>query len=835
MSRTPRRALEQLQSSRLLYEQLGKQLETLARSQQPNPNRDQILNAAAQSYQNAGDAAGELRIAAFSNSNGAPVLAPDRYAKLVMAAGGDLASRVAAIASTNPDLANHVVQYLIAHGDASNSFKAVDARGSALSPLWTRSYTALAGLYFLSPDPRVANAFETALGPRTAGEQLDQKDNRDQSLQGDIWFYYGARYGDYLAYRGQTGAGDFLPATVELSPAASDSYVVLGDTYKELKHVRRASEQYNKALELSPQRSDIYDRLAVLELSAQKHQQAIERWRQALRLLGARIEEGPLPPSFWSTAQDIFKHINGAGAVQNLKSDADGMLRAYVKRNGGYNLLPFFEGMLTGASNRAAVIERIIQITLAPNARYVLDQLLESPLLRSSEKEPVYRARIEQDRNELYSAAGYEANTVRQRLKEALIGYATYLDTENRFEDAWRILHEIDPPSEQPQILTLRLAALTGRLDQLLSQYRAGAASSPSGEQILALAGTLQAEGHSGPALELENFEYGRELDTGAASASVYFGLARVRIEQKRNSEALALIRDVTLSIGAPFENLPEAVRLLDQTGMKQQAANYALEWKTAEPWNPDAQLAYGRLTADAKVLDAVRTATTVPYATRVSAARVLRELQMPAPGSQELDLLTQKSFTAQQASQHFFVNARLDAAHDSNESAAKIKLLSEAIAIDPTLQDSRLFLAEAAFTLKRDALGLAAWESYQANLGTPPWRHSGYLRQTAAAPAASPQILRVEELVAAALVRRNQFDRAIDLYQSLIRWSPKNAATFETLRAHAEVENKLLIANAQRQPIVSKEVAQPIIVKPRLSTLPQSDSDFAVTSGGRQ
>ena len=89
-------------------------------------------------------------------------------------------------------------------------------------------------------------------------------------------------------------------------------------------------------------------------------------------------------------------------------------------------------------------------------------------------------------------------------------------------------------------------------------------------------------------------FVYQTQLAGPNAPATAYFGLATLRLQQKRNDEALALLRDVTLSVGAPFENLSQAGRVLEDAGLLKEAGEYYAQWHTAIPWDPSAAVAAG-------------------------------------------------------------------------------------------------------------------------------------------------------------------------------------------------------------------------------------------------
>ena len=794
--------LNQLQSSRLRYEDLGKSLEAIAKTRPAGAERDQVEQAAFQAYRGAGDTASQLRLGAFAG---------EEFPRVFINAGGDLNKRLSELASHDPSRANAVAQYAIANGPSSEAVEAIGARGSALSPLWTNSYAALAGLYYLSPAAWATQAFNTVLGPRTVAGEISAK-AAEATLQGGNWFYYAGRYGAYLGYRGEADAGDLLLAPIEAAPAASNSYVELGDTYRELKQASRAAQLYMHALELSPARPDVYDRLAILSMQSNQHSQAVADWRRAFELLAAGVEQGPLPPSYWETAQKVLDHMNEHQAVAELKPDADAMLRAYIKRNGEYNFAPFLRGILSHAPDRQAAAAWVAQLAQLPGMERLFEETLNSNWIPEQDKDPLYRAEVTHQRNAVNSAAGLEPEqAAREVLKQQLIQYARYLEAQGRPQDEWAILDEITPATERPQDLLLHAAALTGRLGELLKSYQKAPDATPSGEQVLRVASALDAAGRHDLALQLEEFEYQREIQSDYAPASAWFGLTRVRLEQKRNDEALSLIHDVTLSVGAPFENLPEAVHMLEKAGLKQNALQYATEWQTAEPWNDEAQLAVARIKGDAGLLDSIRRSPHASYPVRVQAARAMREAGSSVPGADELALLTHPSISASQASQPFFVEARLNAANSSG-AAEQIQLYREAIAIDPNLRGPRLELAQAAFSQKRNAFGLAVFNSYR----YPAYQaESGHDREAV-----------VEEAAAAVLAELSDFGGALALYEALIREvkDPAKLATLEKARATVVRQQKLQIANTARQPVVTAEIAQKAIVKPKLKSPPEDE-----------
>lgn len=807
------RNLDELQSSRLRFEQLGQQLEAIAKIHPIAEQRQQIEAAAFRAYRNAGDTASQLRLAQFAGPT---------FPALFIEAGGDLQARPAPLAVQDANRANLVVQYLIANGTPQDAARSIAIRGHLLSPLWTNSYTALAGLYLLSAGEWVHAAFESVLGPRTVSGELAAHD--PDTLRSTEWFYYAARYGDYQGYQKQPDAVEFLPASLEASPAASNSYVELGDTYEDLQQPTLAATQYRAALQLSPDRSEVYDRLAVLAMHAKERTQAIDDWRRAFQLLAARIEQGPLPPNYWQNAKNALTHMNQYQLANELEPDATAMLQAYIKRNGAYNFMPFLEGIFDHAPDQKAALEWVIKLSSTPNMGGLLREVLNSQWIPEPAKDVVYRTQIERDRDAVSSSSGAAAEQAKQDLKNALIEYALYLGRQGRAADEWSILQQIQPASERPADALLKTAALTGRLQELLTMYQTEPDKAPVADQMLSVAASLQKAGRQDLALKIEEFEYQRELQSSNPAASAWFGLARVRFEQKRQADGLTLIRDVTLTAGAPFENLPEAVRMLESYGLKADAAGYAEQWKTAEPWNSDAEFAFARLKSDVVQLNALRRSGGVSYTIRCSAATAMGDLGSSVPGSDELSLLTHKSISPEESAKPFYVSARLVAA-SSATLTDQVKLYGQVIAIDPGLRQAKLEFAEATLKTNQTAIGLAAFDNYRTT------QYQTESSQTSNVPGTI--LLSVEELAASALVHGQEFGRAIDIYDELLRQikDPTTRSQFQKLKAEAVNKQSLETLNSMRQPIVTNEISQRTVVKPKLTALPP-DSQYGRTNG---
>jgi tetratricopeptide (TPR) repeat protein len=95
---------------------------------------------------------------------------------------------------------------------------------------------------------------------------------------GDVWFYYGARFGEF------ENSEEFLASEVEARPASGASYLALGDHYRDTKVYARAIEEYNHALQIDPALAEAHNRLAEIYSAQGKPNEATAHLRQALQL-----------------------------------------------------------------------------------------------------------------------------------------------------------------------------------------------------------------------------------------------------------------------------------------------------------------------------------------------------------------------------------------------------------------------------------------------------------------------------------------------------------------------------------------------------------------------
>lgn len=321
-------------------------------------------------------------------------------------------------------------------------------------------------------------------------------------------------------------------------------------------------------------------------------------------------------------------------------------------------------------------------------------------------------------------------------------------------------------------------------------------------------------------------FVYSTQLAQETPPVTAYFGMAALRLDEKRNDEALALLRDVTLSVGAPFENLAQAASLLERSGLKTEAAAYAAELHKAMPWNEEAALASARLSDSRTDLDRLRKQNQAMYPTRVEAAKALRAIHTAMAGPAELDLLTQERIQPAQAELPYASDVRVAAAAQTTDAAAQVKLLMEAIAIRPELTAPRRDLAQAALRAKRDRLAVVAFDS---SSGAPSFSRRRYVaHEIPNGPAPSDAERDLSEEVANAYLRLHEPQQALSLYSRVLASSPPvgQRKRVEQARDAISTQMRLDAANQLRAPLLLPAIEQPRIVRPRLSTPPPLDAD---------
>jgi lipopolysaccharide biosynthesis regulator YciM len=863
--------LAELQKQRLRFNEYGAQLEAYWNVFPPKPERGFILQQAAASYRAIGNSAAELRVlheALEERLYGEPL---SRYLELlsrvspeqlVTLAGGAYADQVRDAAA----------QAALATGNAGLARRAIAARGSLLPPVWTRAYTGLAGLYYLDDSPAVNTAFEKALDTRSIGERLASPPARDEALAGNLWFYYGSRYGEYLSL---THVGDpeaYLPARLEAAPANADAYCDLADSYRGAGQLDAALADYAHVLEISDRRADAHDRRAQILWQQGKQEDAVKEWRAALEASRLQEDARPIPPAFWADLPAILEHIGERKLLPQLRSPADAVVRAYVRRNGAYSAERIIEGVLAAAGDPNAGTAWLLDLARsAPSPLDFVSQFVHARWLPESQRESLYRVVLTLAQDQAAKTFGAEHATALANLGDWQIRYINFLLDHRRTADAQtgfdNLAEEMRDP-HQPEIagLMIRLAAQSGKLAELFSQFDQHPEQAPALDLLRNAASGLLERDPAGARLLLE-YVYTRQIAAHDFEPAAFLGLAEIRLQQGNLTQAVALLERLNRVAGQPFENLASAGVLLVKMGHPSEAIEFCAQLVKAVPWDNGARLKLAQAEAGANMrrneaaalFVALASGSSAAYAERASAAAALADLKASAPslGSAELDWLSHGAPPAA-AEAHGFFYARLRAARENPEPAAKIRLLLDAIALRPSIDPEdpppapRLLLASAAAAANQNALAASAIEPLldsSVKFGRArPWRDRRAVaeeNELTEYPASLWQSFLTGQGLDAG--QRAQF--AADLAQVMVKldrlaeaaryWkvasmlAPNEPLHSEASREYAHVQDGLSLerADQERRPVIANALTQPGTVRPRL--LGRSGASSGAGAGG--
>ncbi len=863
-ARTNQQALVELQKQRLAFEELGSQLEAydkaLATGTQGSARARDLIGAA-EAYRSSGDTIAERRVLEAQNGRKAldgPLL--DRYLQLTIAQPQRIATT---IARGNTTTANAMVNYALQHSAANVAqetiaFQAIAARGQKLGALWSNAYTALAGLYFGTNSASVRAAFPAILGDMTIGSRVTSGSitglgsiagaasstttgtsagkpvERNQQLTGAVWFYYGGRYGEYLGVTKQASAEDFLPAMIEASPTQSQSYFDLAEYFRESGNLDAAGADYRNAIELNPNRADAHDRLALIAAGQGRREAAIQEWRLAIAALTATMNRAGVPQKFWTDSGDVMRHIGEAKMLAPLRDDLDKMLRLYVHRNGTYQVEPLLTGTMAASPDAAAGIAWIVDLShTAPDSTALLNSIITSSWIPEGQKDALYRSIVESAQAKVTASFGEGRDYARDEVWRAQFAWAEYLLGRRETSRVAEILAAVPEEARKNYssnivALEIHVAARTGKLTAQLDRY----GDAVSIDLLRNAASQLEKDGDAASGRRVLEFIYNRELKAGRFATSNFLGLAEIRLEEHDVTGAVALLRRATLISGGvsgsgvsgdAFSTLEPSAALLERTGHAAEAAPFLVDLVKAEPWNWGARERLAALQGLGKgaadVLAQVAKSPDAAYASRVAAALALRKMKAaPLAGTDgELVLLSsQTALSENEVSKPYFVAGRLQAAAlgsttASRDQAARIKLLSAAIAIDPQ-RDARLALFRAAIEARQDTLAMAVahdivpYMTYDREL--PQWQVDNLFNDL-------PHADRIAMVRGLGEVEQRLGDlrAALTFYQAAQHIEPADRIQrgLEAVRAQVEADVK----NQARRPIVSSNLEQDRLVHP--------------------
>jgi predicted Zn-dependent protease len=843
-----------LQRRRLKFSELGPQLERFALRVPPN-QQSSVLLTAAEAFRAADDTVSELRLlsrvpVAYLGAERQP-----RYLELLLLQNPQ---QLVQLASNWNPWGEQAANFVVARGDAALVHATITARSRLRPPVWLSSYSALAGLYLDESTPEIKTAFVGALADQTIGERLGKQVDRNKQLAGDIWYYYGSRYGEYLGTTKQDNPEDFLAATLEQSPASASGYLALADYYAEIGDTRAAIADYNHALELAPGRADIHDRLAVAYFKKGAHAEAVAQWKLFFSALLRQVNSAHVPESFWSDFGRACDHLRTHRLFPALKPDVDALLRAYLHLNGTYRSNAPLHSVFVAAGDPAAATAWLLDLSsAAPDPISVLSDVAFVPWIPLAQRGPIYQRILEAKQKAFAEAEGLQKEAALSEWNLWQLHWANYLVQTKQFAQAGDFIAALPPETRKAQVsdlvpLAMQIAAQLGTLDAKIGAYRSDLQTVPSAEVLRTSARRLFAAGDKQSARKILEFVFAREIEEHRLVAANFLGLAEIRIAAGDTPSALELLRRLVIAVGSPYENLDSAAALLERTGHHVEAVDFLEQLVKSTPWEPSfrLRLAKAKIAAahDAgpaqEMLAKIAAASQAPYGMRVEAALALAGAHAQSDfGSEELKLLAgdSHSIVAAAADKPFFYDARLKASQNASDARARLHLLGNALADTAARDDARIPLFDVAAGQHSDEFALASIEKLL--------RDQLLLRATRTAGNQEEEILSAEETsieadeeesatpefaqtklsppqqaqisrtVGEVMDRLNRLNQALPYLQLAQKLEKAPARQKEIGVEIASVKTRLRRQqlNARRQPILHAELEQDRVVRPRL------------------
>ncbi|MBX9603763.1 MAG: hypothetical protein K2X35_22340, partial [Bryobacteraceae bacterium] len=820
------RRLIDVQQQRGRYAELASQLEALWKASPPGIlHRLVLLGEAGRNYAIAGREADELRVLSLRYQQSG--LEPEQLERFC----GALLPRPAALsdllARNNwPQLENQLAECAIRRGNLAVSLAAIQARGQRSSPLWIKAYTALAGLYHASADPRVRAAFEDALGSPVIGERIGKPVDRAQVLAGNSWFYYGSRFGDYLSLRNLPEAADYRPAEVEQSPGSAAAYRALGDAYRDAGDPTRAEREYRSALEIAGEDAAVRDRIASIAAAAGRRADALAQWKSALAALNGMQDQRRVPADFWTTLSAVIQHAGRAGMIPALQPELNTVLEKYVSRNGGYEFQSIAEAILAASPSPADGVARLAELgSLAPAPVQFYAALLPGGTIPEAQRDVIYRRIVEAASRRVAQESGGKREAAAGELRRWQLERLRFLVSRKDYAAARTLLDSLPKEArqfagEELEVLEIRIAGATGTLPQVLQRLDREPDELPQYETLLRAASEMKADGSAPAARILLRWVYDRELAKRRNDASVFLGAAELRLEENDIAGATGLLRRMTIVSEEPFTTLVSAAALLER--FRAPSLEFREAAAKASPWDAEARMRLAAVQANAGELQAVARHVLAPYPARQAAADELRKLGAPANGlgSAELDIIAGGAATLETADKPYFVRGRVLGA-EGKPPEIRQRLLANALANAPDQASIRIALFETAAAAKRDLFALSVLEPL-----TPPSMRedsdfSGvppemFLQGLALEPARRAALA---SLAADIRARQMQYRAAASLATLSAALDPRPASASLRTRnaARYAAQADRVEENRRRAPVVTGGIDQDRVVRPRL------------------
>ncbi len=858
----------QLQRRRLKFAELGSQLEKLPTNGRPELHAAELEDAA-HAYGAAGDEDNELRLLTSLGPNRLGGADQTRWFTLLLRK--DPRQLVQLAGSWSP-WGQQAADFAVANGDAELAHAVVTARSQARPPVWQKSYSALVGLYFAENSQPVNAAFADALGDQTIGDRIGKPVDRKARLAGDIWYYYASRYGEYLTDTKQPQPEDMLPAELEHSPASVDPYLSLGDFYFDQGENRKAIEQYNYALELSPARAAVHDKLALAYYKDKDRADAIAEWKLFFSAQLNQVNNSHLPDDFWSDFGRACDHVRSRGLLADVKPEIDKLLRAYLRLNGNYRSNAVLQSAFLAQGDPSAATTWLLDLSLAaPDPTIVLEEIVETPWIPLANRGPIYQRIIDALQATAAKTEGLDQESAKTTLWSWQVRWVKHLVEAKHYSQAADAIDSLrrDPSNSDAAALVpdeIMSAAKLGKLDSVISGFKSDPQAAPPAESLRAAAKQLLDGGDKQSARTILEFVFARELETHRLVPTNFLGLAEIRLADGDTPGAVALLKRLVLVADDSYQNMNSSAALFERTGHQAEAIEFLKPLAECTPWEPSfllrlakAQIASAQdKTAATASLAKLVMAPENSYEVRVQAAMALEGVPQPRDfGSAELKLLAAGSKSmAPDASDHpFFYDSRLAAAQTSPNPETKMGILGKALADSPSRDDARVPFFRAAASNSQDQPALASIEQLlqtrvlgqvvENDADDADIARGDDAEDTApgddveTAPTLTLQPAQQAQLaheIGLAMIRVDRLNEALS-YLQIARKLEKSPARRQVvasnlleLRAHLRRQR----TNAARQPILHADLEQDRLVRPRLLAQSPASAQSGQTAEGK-
>jgi tetratricopeptide (TPR) repeat protein len=825
----------QLQQKRVQLDGVGAKLETYAASL-PYKQQSPVWQQAAEVYRTQGDSTAELRaldkLTASFGFNG-----DTRYMELLLSARPQsLIEKASGTVGTQKQFGDSVAQFLVANGKPEQALAGIAARSANLPPVWKKAYTGLTGLYLREHTSPVRAAFAGALGgDATIGERVAHLADRDEQLAGEVWFYYGSRYGEYLDEEKDAQAEGYLEAELEHTPESANAYAQLADYSAGTGKAEYALADYQHSLDLKSDQPAVLDSIAALEWKQGRQADALAAWQLAVKRLAAELEARHMPESFWGDFAQVVTDVAKNGQYAAISQQADAMLRIYLARNGEYRADELLEA---GYHARGDSMDWLLEITTAAHdPGDVLSTIQRGNWIAKGQVSQLLARRVELERRKAEGKTS-EMNWSLQQAESSLIN--ALLD-EKKFAEARAELARI--PAEKQKASpwlnsALRMAEADGSLPQLVAQWKKHPTVAPAASD---LQNAVQALSEPSKRIVMR-FVYERALDARDLTAPNFLGLAAIDLDEGNVPGAVALLKRLTLISGNPYADTDSAASLLESKHKFSEAMQFLQPLAQASPWDSSLKirLAVATLAVNAQAQQALATLTAVAadpkakYADRLAAAMALKGhgAANTELGSAELNLLARGGCPgADEAGKPFFVEARWSAAVCATDNKSREQLLHSAIAAEPENAALRLEYVLAAFVAGLDARALLAAEpilargSFYSQRSVPAYDASedeedaGNQRVPVVSTMKPEEAYKLTWFAVHTREKRHESDEALKLTRDALRLE-KDAArrhALEEEQKRLETDAARAQENAARAPNIHKDLDQDRVVRPRL------------------